>query len=61
LSPEKERTLTLTRQHFQLIANVVSQVEDAHQREIIALNFMKELQKTNGNFKTALFLKACGV
>ena len=52
--------MILTRQHFQLIANVVSQVEDTHMREILALNFMKELQKTNANFKTALFLKACG-
>ena len=51
--------MTLTRQHFQLIANVVSQVADQSQRHILAMNFVSELQKTNPGFKTGLFLRAC--
>jgi len=51
--------MTLTRQHFQLIANVVSQVADQTQRHILAMNFVSELQKTNPGFRTDLFLKAC--
>ena len=51
--------MTLTRQHFQLIANVVSQVTDQTQRHIIAMNFVSELQETNPGFKIDIFLKAC--
>ena len=51
--------MTLTRQHFQLIANVVSQVADQSQRHILAMNFVSELQKTNPGFKIDVFLKAC--
>jgi len=51
--------MTLTRQHFQLIANVVSRTADPTQRHILAMNFVSELQKTNPGFRVDLFLKAC--
>lgn len=51
--------MSFTRQHFQLIARVVSTVEDTAQRHALAMNFVSELQETNPGFKAGLFLKAC--
>ena len=52
--------MRMTRQHFELIAKVVSTIDDDAARRATALNFFYELQRTNPNFKEALFLKACG-
>tara|TARA_Y100000310_G_scaffold66599_1_gene61921 strand:- start:1573 stop:1737 length:165 start_codon:yes stop_codon:yes gene_type:complete len=54
--------MRLTRQHFELIANVVAEADVTEaQREKLAVRFMYEFNKTNPNFKADRFLKACGV
>jgi len=51
--------MILTRQHFQLIADVVKTIEDQDDRQALAMTFVHRLQQTNPNFKPAHFLKAC--
>ena len=51
--------MKLTRQHFQLIAEVVSEIENKSMRHTVAMNFVLRLQKTNPGFKAKLFLDAC--
>ena len=52
--------MILTRQHFQLIADVVKNIDDSDTRRAVALDFLHNLQKTNPNFKPGMFLVACG-
>ena len=63
MSPEKEKgTMKLTRQHFELIANVLAAADiPGTSREQLAIRFMYEFAKTNSNFDNVRFLKACGV
>jgi len=51
--------MILTRQHFQLIADVVKTIEAKDDRQAIAMTFVHKLQQTNPNFKPGYFLKAC--
>jgi hypothetical protein len=63
--------MTMTRQHFQLIAGVIRNVPSAatawpvtitdKQREYVARAFADELYATNGRFDRARFMRACGV
>ncbi len=60
---------TMTRQHFQLIADVLRKTQEDNTpsgmtNELcsqIASTFANELAKTNPGFKRDRFLKACGV
>ena len=52
-------TMRMTRQHFQLIADVIKSIEDKDNRQAIAMSFVHKLQETNPNFKHAHFIKAC--
>jgi hypothetical protein len=49
----------MTRKTFQLIAKVVSTIDNEDTRRETALNFANELQHLNPNFRMDLFLKAC--
>jgi hypothetical protein len=63
--------MTMTRQHFCLIADVIKRVPSsdtawpvtftAKQREYIARCFADELYATNGRFDRDRFMRACGV
>jgi hypothetical protein len=54
--------MTLTRQHFQLIADVVKRTNvDDTTRKALAYDFAFELRRTNPKFDTNRFLVACGV
>jgi hypothetical protein len=59
-------TAKMTRQHFQFIANVISDMPDfaptlRAQKVSVANKFAKELTRTNPNFKDGTFLEACGM
>ena len=49
----------MTRKDFQLVAKVVSTIDDLHTRNTVALNFATELHKQNVRFDTVRFLSAC--
>lgn len=51
----------MTKKHFQLVANVVSAIDDIDIRKEVALNFANEFQKENPRFEILRFVKACGV
>lgn len=51
----------MTRRHFELIARVVAQVDDAKARERLAWAFAHELAQTNDRFDCSRFVEACGV
>lgn len=54
--------MTMTRQHFQLIADVIERAMLAPaDKQHIAQRFATELAMTNHNFDRARFLKACDV
>ena len=57
--------MTMTRQHFKLIAGVILTLpEKPHGkdiREMVAEAFAKELPVTNPSFNPSRFLRACGV
>jgi hypothetical protein len=55
--------MRLTRQHFELIANVLANADYLSDKDrcILAVRFTYEFEKTNPNFKPERFLKACGV
>ena len=50
----------MTKKHFQLVANVVSAIDDINIRRETALNFASEFQKENPRFDIQKFIKACG-
>jgi hypothetical protein len=54
------RTAGMQRRHFELIAEIISEL-DAEHREKAALAFAYVLPKTNQNFDSQRFLKACKV
>ncbi len=49
----------MTRKDFQLVARVVSTIDDLQTRNTVALNFAIELNKQNDRFDTVRFLSAC--
>jgi hypothetical protein len=51
----------MTKKHFQLVANVVSAIDNLDTRKEVALNFASEFQKENPRFDIVRFIKACGV
>ena len=51
----------MTRQHFKMIAEVTSAIENPDERKRTALNFTVKLHESNVNFDTCLFLQACDV
>jgi hypothetical protein len=51
----------MTKKHFQLVANVVSAIDDMDIRKETALNFASEFQKENPRFDITRFIEACGV
>jgi len=52
--------MTFTKQHFQFIADVVSNIDDKDIRQQTTMDFVHKLQETNPGFKPAMFVKACG-
>lgn len=58
--------MTMTRQHFQLIAEVVNEyINDVINGELdattLAYKFASKLKNTNSAFNREKFLKACGL
>lgn len=51
----------MTRKHFILVANVVSEIEDENSRRKAALRFADEFADINPWFSRQRFLDACGV
>ena len=51
----------MTRKDFQLIADVVSAIDNVDTRNQVALNFVTTLDKTNNRFDSVRFLLACKV
>jgi hypothetical protein len=51
----------MTRKDFQLIADVVSEIDNVDTRNQVALNFVTTLDKTNSRFDSVRFLLACKV
>ena len=50
----------MTKKHFQMVAQVVSAIDNGDTRSEVALNFASEFQKENPRFDINRFLKACG-
>ena len=55
--------MKLTRQHFELVANILANADYLSEpdRCTLAIRFTYEFEKTNPNFNTERFLKACGL
>lgn len=61
--------MTMTRQHFALIAEVLRERQASHEMgsaswattDVIMHDFVVALRRTNPNFNPSRFLKACGV
>ena len=53
--------ITMTRKHFQAIADTIAEIENTFERENVALKFAKMLPQFNGMFDRQKFLEACGV
>lgn len=51
----------MTRKQFQMIADVVNQIDDKSIRHDTAHKFVIELRKTNAQFQASRFLAACNV
>jgi hypothetical protein len=49
----------MTRKDFQLIADVVANIDDSATRDAVALNFGVKLRRTNDRFDMQRFIKAC--
>ena len=49
----------MTRKDFNIVASVVSKIENLKTRNEVALNFASELHKQNDRFDTVRFLSAC--
>ena len=54
------RTAAMQRRHFELIAEIISELEGEH-REKAAYAFAYVLPMTNGKFDSQRFLQACKV
>jgi len=51
----------MTKKHFQLVARIVSAIDDVDTRKEVALNFAHSFQEENPRFDIFRFIKACGV
>jgi len=51
----------MTKKHFQLIAQIVSEIEDVVERAKIAVRFSDELKALNPRFDVIRFLDSCGL
>tara|TARA_R110002110_G_scaffold309757_1_gene523173 strand:+ start:1144 stop:1347 length:204 start_codon:yes stop_codon:yes gene_type:complete len=49
----------MTRKDFQLIADVVANIDDSATRDAVALNFGVKLRRTNDRFNMQRFITAC--
>ena len=49
----------MTRKHFQMIANVVKNIEDHKVRHAVAMDFALRLQGENPRFDISRFVGAC--
>lgn len=52
--------MKLSRQHFQMIANVVSTIDNPYTRAMVAEQFADRLGETNPRFDADKFLLAAG-
>ncbi len=50
---------SMSRQHFQLIAQVIHNMNGSKTRDQMAVAFAEALEKTNPNFNRTFFLNAC--
>jgi len=50
----------MTKQHFEMVARVVSQIADTEQRALTAWAFVREFEQANVRFDAKRFLAACG-
>jgi hypothetical protein len=50
----------LTRKHFQMIANIVKNIEDVDTRTQVAMDFAHALRGENPRFNICRFVEACG-
>lgn len=51
----------MTRKDFELIAEVVAEIDDKKERAYVAYKFAWRLSQTNTRFNADRFLKACNV
>ena len=56
-SPAKEKDMT--RKHFQMIANVVKNIDDPKVRHAVAMDFALKLKAENPRFDISKFVGAC--
>ena len=49
----------MTRKDFQMIADVVSNIEDSKTRHIVAMDFATKLKAVNPRFDISRFVGAC--
>jgi hypothetical protein len=49
----------MTRKHFQMIANVVKNIDDPKIRHAVAMDFAQRLQGENPRFDISRFVGAC--
>ncbi len=50
----------MTRKHFQMIANIVKNIEDQNTRTQVAMDFAHALRGENPRFDICRFVEACG-
>ena len=50
----------MTRKHFQMIANIVKNIEGRRTRESVAMDFAQALRGENPRFNVSRFVEACG-
>jgi hypothetical protein len=56
-SPAEEKDMT--RKHFQMIANVVKNIDDHKVRHAVAMDFALKLKAENPRFDISRFVGAC--
>jgi len=56
-SPAEEKDMT--RKHFQMIANVVKNIDDPKTRHAVAMDFALKLKAENPRFNISKFVGAC--
>ena len=57
MSPAEEKDMT--REHFQMIANVVKNIDDPKTRHAVAMDFAMRLKAENPRFDISRFVGAC--
>ena len=57
MSPVEEKDMT--RKHFQMIANVVKNIDDPKTRHAVAMDFAMRLKAENPRFDISRFVGAC--